>query len=314
MSAPSDPEISERLVDALNASYGRHAGHRAAHAKGVLCAGTFTATPGAAGLSRAPHLQGATHRAHVRFSNGSGDPNAPDGARDGRGIGLKVYLPGGGATDIVGLNLPVFFVRTPEDLIAFNQARRPDPATGAPDMDTVGAFLAEHPETVPAVTAAIMTLPPASYAEVTYHALHAFRFVAADGAAIHGRYHVVPRAGDASITDEEAATRAPGYLRDELEARFADGPVAFDLDVEIAGPGDPVDDPSALWPDGRERVRIGTLELTGLANDREQGDDILVFDPTRVVDGIELTDDKILLARPGAYSVSVARRTAPSAG
>jgi catalase len=250
----------------------------------------------------------------VRFSNGSGDPNAPDGARDGRGVGVKVYLPGGGATDIVGINLPVFFVRTPEDLIAFNQARRPDPATGAPDMDTVGAFLAEHPETVPAVTAAIMTLPPASYAEVTYHALHAFRFVAADGAAIHGRYHLVPRAGDASITDEEAATRAPGYLRDELEARFADGPVAFDLDVEIAGPDDPVDDPSAPWPDGRERVRIGTLELTGLANDREQGDDILVFDPTRVVDGIELTDDKILLARPGAYSVSVARRTAPSAG
>src|SRR6476646_2090020 len=161
--------------------YGTHPGHRAAHAKGVLCAATFTATPAAAGLSRAAHLQGEPLRAHVRFSNGNGDPTVADGVRDGRGVAVKVYLPAGGTTDIVGLNFPTFFVRTPEDLLAFNEARRPDPATGQLDMEKVGAFLAAHPETVPAVTAAITAVTPASYATLTYHSIHAYRFVAADG-------------------------------------------------------------------------------------------------------------------------------------
>jgi len=54
---------------------------------------------------------------------------------------------------------------------------------------------------------------------------------------------------------------------------------------------------------------IGRLEITGLAHDREQGDDVLVFDPTRVTDGIELSDDPILRFRTYAYAESVLRRT-----
>jgi len=127
-------DLSERLVDALGVSYGVHPGHRAAHAKGVLCAATFHPTAAAASLSRAPHFQGDSVRAHVRFSNGSGDPEAADSARDGRGMAIKMYLPGGGTTDIVALSLPAFFTRTPTDLLAFNEARRPDPSTGQPDV------------------------------------------------------------------------------------------------------------------------------------------------------------------------------------
>jgi catalase len=84
--------------------------------------------------------------------------------------------------------------------------------------------------------------------------------------------------------------------------------------VVIAGEGDPVDDPTVEWPADRERVEVGRLELTGPETERERGGDILVFDPTRVVDGIELTDDPILRFRPLAYSVSVERRTSDSAG
>ena len=305
-------DLSEHLVDALATLYGSHAGHRAAHAKGALCAATFTATPGAASLSRAPHLQGEAHRAHVRFSNGSGNPTAADGERDGRGIALKVYLPGGATTDIVGLSLPTFFVRTPEDLLAFNAARRLDPATGQPDMEKVGAFLAEHPETVPGVTAAITAPTPASYATVTYHGIHAFRFVAADGSSRHARYHFEPDAGEESITDDEAAGRDRDYLQTELADRFARGSARFHLELELAEDDDPVDDPTAVWPEGRTRVRIAQLDVTGLAFDREQDGDVLVFDPTRVTDGIELTADAILHARSDAYRVSVSRRmTAP---
>ena len=72
----------------------------------------------------------------------------------------------------------------------------------------------------------------------------------------------------------------------------------------------PVDDPTAVWPEGHARVRIARLDITGLAFDRERDGDVLVFDPTRVPDGVELTADPILHARSGAYRVSVERRTA----
>jgi catalase len=303
-------DLSDRLVDALNTMYGSHPGHRAAHAKGVLCAATFTATPEAAELSRAPHLQGTPLRAHVRFSNGNGDPSTPDGARDARGVAVKIYLPDGGTTDIVGITLPVFFVRTPEDLLAFNEARRPDPATGQVDMEKMGAFLAAHPEAVPAVTAAITSPMPESYARLTYHGIHAFRFVAADGSARHARWHLVPDAGEASISDDEAAARDPDYLQQELADRLATGPAVFHVELELAEAEDPVDDATTSWPEGRTRTRIARLEVTGLAFDRERDGDVLVFDPTRVPEGVELTPDPILHARSGAYRVSVTRRTA----
>src|SRR3954447_8836961 len=121
---------AERLVDAIGAVHPQAPGHRAAHAKGTLCAATFTPTPDAPGISRAAHLAGPPVRAHVRFSNGSGDPGASDAARDARGMAVKFYLPDSTTTDVVALSLPAFFARNPEDLLAFNEARRIDPSTG----------------------------------------------------------------------------------------------------------------------------------------------------------------------------------------
>ena len=303
-------DLSERLVDSLNRVYGVHPGHRAAHAKGVLCAARLVPTSAAARLSRAAHLGGGDVRAHVRFSNGSGDPAAPDGARDARGMAVKFYLPDSTTTDIVGLSLPCFFARTPEDLLAFNDARRVDPDSGQPDLERVGAYLGEHPEAMAAVNAAITHPIPASYATLTYNGLHAYGFVNADGVVRHGRYRFVPDRGEESLSDDDAAGRPPDFLRDELAERLAQGPAVFHLRLQLARADDPVDDPTALWPEDREVVELARLEVTGLASDRERGGDVLVFDPTRVTDGIVLTDDPILHARPGAYSVSVARRTA----
>jgi catalase len=306
----TDDDLSERLVDSINLSYGVHAGHRAAHAKGVLCAARLVPTSEAARLSRAAHLAGDEIRAHVRFSNGSGDPTAPDGARDARGMAVKLYLPDSTTTDIVALSLPAFFTRTPEDLLAFNDARRVDPATGQPDMERVGRFLAEHPEAMGAVNAAITHPIPASYATLTYNSLHAFGFVNAQGAVTYGRYRLVPDQGEKSLSDEEAAVRPPDFLRDELAERLAQGPAVFHVRAQLAGGNDPIDDPTQQWPEDREVVELARLEVTGLASDRERDGDVLVFDPTRVTEGIVLPDDPILHARPGAYSVSVARRTA----
>ena len=138
--------LAEQAVDAINDVAGTHPGARAAHAKGTVLAGTFT--PAGSGLTRAAHMQQEPVRVTARFSNGGGDPGVPDYAREGRGLAVKFYLPDGSRTDVVALSLPCFIVRTPEDFVAFTRARKPDAATGQPDLEKVGAFVADHPEAI----------------------------------------------------------------------------------------------------------------------------------------------------------------------
>jgi catalase len=294
----------------LEAVTGRHPGSRAAHAKGTLCAATFTATTEAAELSRAAHFRGPAVRAHVRFSNGSGDPAAPDyEAREGRGIAVKHYLPDGSTTDAIGLTLPAFFVNTVEGFLELVRARTPDPATGEPDPAAIGEFLGAHPEALTAAEAVLTATPPESYLRCAYNSLHAYRFVDGEGGSRFVRYRWEPEEGEASLDAEEAEARGPDYLQQDLADRLAAGPASFTLVVQIAEPGDPVDDPTAVWPPERQWVPLGRLEITGLAYDRERDGDVLVFDPTRVTDGIELTDDQILRFRTDAYAESVLRRS-----
>jgi catalase len=301
----------EQLVDAINDVSGRHPGYRAAHAKGTLCAGTFTPSAAARELTRAAHMQGPPVRVTVRFSNGSGDPGAPDGERrDGRGMAIKFYLPDGGTTDIVSITIPVFFVRTPEDFLGFTRARKEDPETGEIDMEKVGAFLAEHPETAAALQLILPTfVPPRSYGTCAFNSLHAFQLVDGPGDGRFVRYRLEPEAGVQTVPEDEIDALAPDYLQDEIRERLEREPVRFRLLARLAEEGDPLDDPTVAWPDERELVELGTIELTGLDTSREVGDDVLVFDPTRVTDGIELSDDRILRVRGPAYSVSVERRT-----
>jgi catalase len=301
------------VVDAINDVSGSHPGHRAAHARGLVCTGSFTAAPGAKEISRAAHLQGDSVGTTVRLSNGSGDPTRPDAANDGRGLAVKFYLPDGSRTDIVAVTLPVFFTRTPDDFLAFTRARKPDPETGQPDLEKVGAYLAEHPEAGPAIQFQLAMAPPASWAQLRYYALHAYRFLDADGGARFGRYRFEPEAGEAWLDAQEAKAKPHEYLADELRERLAAGPVVFSLRLQLAEEGDVTDDPTVEWPEEREVVELGRLELTGLDTERDRGDDILVFDPVRVTDGIELSEDPILNYRPLAYSESVARRTGTAA-
>jgi catalase len=306
---------AKQAIDAVCAISGHHEGFRAVHAKGTLCAATFTPTTEAARLSRAAHFGGAPVRAHVRFSNGSGNPKAPDfEPREGRGMATKLYLPDGTTTDIVAISLPAFFVKTVEGFLDFCRARTPDPATGEPDPAAIGAFLEQHPEALTAGAAVLAATPPESYLRCAYNSLHAYRFVDDTGGARFVRYRWEPDAGEANISTEEAEARGPDYLQDDLANRLADGAAAFTLSVQLAEEGDDVDDPTVPWPEERQRVILGRLEVTGLAYDREQGDDVLVFDPTRVTDGIELSDDQILRFRPHAYAESVLRRTGVARG
>ena len=298
-------ELAEQVVEAIYDVAGRHPGHRAAHAKGTLMAGTFT--PAGTGLTRAAHMGTEPVRVTARFSNGGGNPGVPDYAREGRGLAVKFYLPDGSRTDVVGLSLPEFFVRTPEEFLDFTRARKPDPDSGQPDLEKVGAFISAHPEALPAIQATLGAEPPESYATVAYNSIHAFHWEDGEGRRRAVRYRFEPEDGERMFTDERARELGANYLQTELAAR------AFDRLPDAGRAGRrrrrPPDDPTVAWPEDRERVEVGRLELTGPDTTRERDGDILVFDPTRVTDGIELSDDAILRFRPRAYSVSVAHRT-----
>jgi catalase len=300
--------FAEEVVDAINDISGRHEWHRAAHAKGTLLSGVFT--PSDSGLTTAAHMGDEPVRVTVRFSNGGGDPGIPDYAREGRGLAVKFYLPDGSRTDIVALSLPCFFVRTPEDFLDFTRVRKPDPETGQPDFEKVGAWVGEHPEAVAAIQAAMTTDPPQSYATVAYNSIHSFRWTAPDGTRRWVRYRFEPEAGERTLPGDDAKALGRDYLQEEIVARDS---AAFRLLVVIAEEDDAVNDPTVAWPEERERVEVGRLELSGPETEREQGDDILVFDPTRVTDGIEPSDDEILRFRPRAYAVSVTRRSGAAA-
>jgi catalase len=150
---------------------------------------------------------------------------------------------------------------------------------------------------------------PVSFAQTSFHALHAFRFVNAADEAQYARYHWEPEAGVAGQTPEELQKRPPSHLFEELEARLRKGPVTFSLVLQLAQDGDATNDPNAPWPADRRRVEIGRLKLTRPTTIEEIGDPIMMHDPTRVTDGIEVSDDPILAVRRGVYEVSVAHRT-----
>jgi catalase len=291
--------LEEEIVDAINDLSGVHPGHRAAHSKGTLLTGTFTPNGTGASLTTASHMDGDPVKVTTRFSNGGGDPNIPDYAREGRGMAVKFYLADGGKTDIVALSLPCFFVRTPEDFLDFTRARK-DPERLMPD------WLGAHPEAMAGIQAALSAEPPASYATATYNSIHSYRWIDAGGGSRFVRYRWEPEAGEQSLSPEDAKALGRDYLQEEIVAR---GESAFRLQVIVATVEDAVDDPTVAWPEQRQLVEVGRLVLDGPELERERDGDVLVMDPTRVTDGIELSDDAILRFRGPAYSVSVERRT-----
>src|SRR5215216_6100811 len=289
------------LVDAIGKAGGTYPGHRAAHAKGVVLAGRFTPSAAASRLTRASHFAGEPVRVTVRLSNGGANPHSNDAeVGDGRGMAVKFYLPDDVSTDIVALSLPVFFVRTPEEFLEFTLAR-------AESFEKVGEFIGSHPATAQAVQQIVPNLvPPRSYATVVYNSIHAFRLANADGEGRWIRWRWLPEASAEWLPEEERDSVDADFLQTEIFDRV---PIRFTLVARVATDDLPTDDPTVAWPEDIETVEMGTVELTGPETERESGDDVMVMDPTRVTDGIELSDDPILHIRSHAYSVSVERRS-----
>lgn len=305
---PSQYRRAAELVEMIHENFqGFHPGYRGVHAQGRYYAAVFKATPEAKKLSRAVHLQGQPVPATVRHGHSaSGNPWGPAVSPS---MAVKFYLPDGTVTDLIGITIPLFFGRTPDEVLEGLKILKPDPATGKPDEKKLMQFLASRPWIANAFKIAKNLPAPVSFAQTVFHAIHAFRFVNAADEAQYARYHWEPEAGEAGQTLEELQKQPPSYLFEELEARLRKAPVVFNLVLQLAKDGDPTDDPTAPWPDDRPRVAIGRLELVRPTTVEEIGDPVMLHDPTRLTDGIEPSDDPVLAVRRGVYEVSVAHRT-----
>jgi catalase len=300
----------DQAIDAIRATGGAQPGNRALHAKGKLYRGTFTATPEAAQLCSAAHLDGTAVPALVRFSSGSGNPRQPDNAPGVRGLAVKLTLPDGSTTDVSTQTARLFPASTPDGFISLLRASRPGPT--AP-LRLIG-YIATHPRFVKALPVVKeANKVPASYGTVAYHGLHAFRWVAADGSARFVRYHLQPAAGEEILSPEVAKAKDADFLIRELDERLAAQPVRFDYQVQIAAHGDSTVDPSKPWHSD-QTVTVGSLEITSADTEREHDGDIVVFDPMRVTDCIEPSDDPVLRFRTLAYSASVKLRSGVDRG
>jgi len=297
--------LPEQIVDAFNGVFGVHPGARSNHAKGVVVEGTFTPAASAASVSKAAHLQKTEVPVTVRFSNSTGIPTIPDNDAGAgpRGIALKFNLPDGSKTDIVGHSFNVFPVATAEefkDFLFALGASKP----GAPQPTAIEKFLSTHP-----AAKAFVTTPkpaPVSYGTLAYFGVNTFKFTNAGGVVTFGRYQLQPVAGEKFLAMERVSKMGPDYLVDEIGERVRRGPVKFKLLLQVAEPGDKIDDPSIAWPDSRKKVELGTIAITKTTTQSHTADTLL-FLPGAVVPGIEAADPMIAV-RSAAYPISFARR------
>jgi catalase len=303
------PAVIAQLVETMRALAGPHPGFRPVHAKGIVCSGTFQGSPQARSVSRATHLQGETVPTVIRFSHGSGDPDVADGTPGARAMATKFQLPEGKNTDILALSIEGFPARTPEEFLAFLQAQRPDPVSGKPVPAALPRFLESYPATRAFVDRLMQKPVPASYGQSCYFGEHAFLFTAADGTSRFGRYRWIPEAPEAYLSPADASKLNPNFLREELEKRLQKAPVVFRLLLQVAEKGDPTNDITALWPAERSLVELGRLDITAISPTGAADERRIIFDPTNLTDGIDLSDDPILLARSAAYSISYDHRS-----
>jgi catalase len=289
-------------------SGGVHPGFRPVHAKGLMCIGMFSASPEAAGLTRAPHATRPSTPVTVRYSDFTGIPTIPDNdpARSGpRGIAVRFHLADHVHTDIVAHSADGFPVRTGEEFLEFLRAAA---AVGAGKPEALGAFLAAHPNARRFVEAPKPI--PTSFAREAFFAVTSFQFTNAQGVSRHGRFRIRPEEGTEYLSDEQAAAKSSDFLFEEIGPRLERGPARLGVFVQLAGDGDDVTDSSVAWPEGRPEIPFGTITLTERVDDMEPERRKIIFDPLPRVDGIDTSGDPLTEVRSELYLLSGRRRRA----
>jgi catalase len=312
MPLPNDERVvalANDLLAQFHKIFGPHPGFRPAHAKGLMLSGTFTSAPAASSLTKAPHIQRDSTPVTARFSNSTGLPQIPDSQPEAnpRGFAIRFNLADHVHTDIVAHSTDGFPARNGQE---FLELLRAIAASGpeVPSPKPIEQFLGTHP----AALRFVQTPKPfpSSLARDTYFGVTAFRFTNAAGETRYGRYRIIPEAGNDYLADDNIRDN---YHYEELEHRIKQSPVRFKIYVQIAAPGDVTDDATIHWPEDRELIEFGTLELTTILPDSLVQQKHIIFDPIPRVDGIEPSADPLLELRAAIYLLSGRERRAAKA-
>jgi len=293
-------DLARQIFETMLKISGDRPGCRVVHAKGIVCQGTFTPSREAAALSSAAHFAGPAVPVTVRFSDAAPDPLVPDNSpfAGPRGIAIRFNLPGGKTTDIVALSHNGFAVATGEEFLALQKSvAATDPTK--PHPWPVEQFLGAHPLALKFVRESAAA--PESFATEAFFSNNTFAFVNKSGAKQVARYQILPAAGLRHLNEDEAKTKSPDFLREELKARLAKGPIQHRLLLQLPNPGDPTHDPSLVWPEDRKTIDLGTMSITSVVADSAAAERELAYFPTNLVDGIELSDDPFPDLRSRVY-------------
>ncbi|MFD1715211.1 catalase [Amnibacterium flavum] len=303
---------------------------RVVHARGAVAFGYFEAT-GAWGdepiaqFTRAKLFQQAGKRTDIaiRFSTVIGGRDSSEAARDPRGFAVKFYTEDGN-WDLVGNNLAVFFIR---DAIKFPDvihSLKPDPVTFRQEASRIFDFMSQTPESMHMLVNLFSPRGiPADYRRQQGFGVNTYKWVNAAGETKLVKYHWIPKAGVASLTDADAAViqgtdlgHASKDLHDSIEA--GDYP-EWDLYVQMMDDHDhpeldfdPLDD-TKVWPENEfVPKKVGTMVLNRNVQNHFAENEQLAFGTGVLVDGLDFSDDKMLVGRTFSYSDTQRYRVGPN--
>ena len=303
---------------------------RVVHARGFVAYGEFEATgkigdEPASKYTRARLFQTAGKKTPlaIRFSTVIGGRDSSEVARDPRGFAVKFYTEDGN-WDLVGNDLAIFFIR---DAIKFPDvihALKPDPVTFRQEPNRIFDFMSQTPESMHMLTHLFSPRGiPASYRHMEGFGVNTYKMVNAKGETVLVKYHWHPRQGVASLTAEEAEKVQGKELgsasRDLYEAIERGEYPQWDFFVQVMADNehpeldwDPLDD-TKIWPEDQFPLRhAGVMTLDRNVQDFHNENEQIAMGTGVLVDGLDFSDDKMLVGRTFSYSDTQRYRVGPN--
>jgi catalase len=304
------------LIEKLAAFDRERIPERVVHARGTGAFGEFVATSDFSDVTIADFLNKAGKKTPllVRFSTVTHQAGSPETYRDPRGFAVKFYTEQGNY-DLVGNNLPVFFIRDAMKFPDMVHAFKPSPITnGASDPNRVFDFFSNVPESTHTLTWLFSDYGiPANFRQMEGNGVHAYKWVNAKGEVTYVKYKWVPQQEVRNLSQAEANAiqstqieHATLDLRNEIEkGNFP----KWDLYVQMLKKEDflALDfnavDATKIWPAKVAKlVKVGTMTLNQNPSNYFQQIEQAAFSPAILVPGIEPSEDKLLQGRLFSYS------------
>ncbi|MGI8486060.1 MAG: catalase [Thermomicrobiales bacterium] len=304
---------------------------RVVHARGFVAHGDFEAygTVGDEPVStytRAKLFQekGKKTPISIRFSTVAGGRDSSEVARDPRGSAVKLRTEYGN-WDLVGNNIPFFFIRDAIKFPDLIHSQKPDPVTNnRQGPNRVLDFIAGSPEAMHMVTWVFSPRGiPANYRQQDGFGVNTYRLVNAAGEGVLVKFHWKSQQGIESLTQEQAnaiqATELGSHSKDLFEAIEAGNYPQWELNVQIMSDEehleldfDPLDD-TKVWPEDQFPLRsMGMMTLNRNVENFFDEAEQIAFGTGVLVDGIDFSDDKMLIGRTFSYSDTQRHRVGPN--